>query len=227
VYAGGSFNLLGGQFIQGLARILPTPASPPTVTVLSPNGGEGVNIGSTRRLSWSASAQAPGVQSVDVYLSRTGAAGPWELLAAGAANTGHYDWVVTAPVSAGSCYLRVDARDWTGQVGGDVADAGFTIGSGLLATDPPAGGLAFALERVAPNPVRGRATLTYAVPKSCPVRLTLVDVQGRVVSTVYEGVSEAGRHAATLDASGLAAGLYFARFQGPGADLRQRLVIIR
>jgi hypothetical protein len=226
VYAGGGFTSISGQAVRGVARILPPPASPPSVTVLSPNGREGVNIGTTRRLSWSASAPAPGVQSVDVYLSRNGALGPWELLAAGAPNAGHYDWVVTAPASAGHCYLWVDARDYTGQLGSDVADAGFTIGSGLLGTDPPTGEVAFALERVAPNPVRGRATLTYAVPRSSALRLTLVDVQGRVVSTVFEGVREAGRHTAPLDATGLAAGLYFAHLQGPGADLRQRVVIV-
>jgi hypothetical protein len=227
VYAGGFFSSIGGQPVRGVARILPAGGSPPAVNVLSPNGGEGIVIGTTCHLSWSSSAPVPGVQSVDVYLSRNGATGPWELLAAGAPNTGVYDWTVSAPASSGTCYLRVDARDYTGSIGSDLSDAGFTIGDGTLAVDPPGSGTAFSLGPMAPNPVHGRATLTYAVPKRSPMRLTLLDVQGRVVSTVFEGVCEAGRHTARLDATGLAAGLYFARLQGPGADLRQRVAIVK
>jgi hypothetical protein len=227
VYAGGLFRSIGGQPAHGVARIRPTPASLPSVTVLSPTGGQGVNIGATRSLMWSATASAPGVQSVDLYLSRNGAAGPWELLAAGAPNAGNYDWVVTGPPSVGRCYLWVDARDYTGRIGSDIGDAGFTIGADLVGSDLPSGELAFALHQPSPNPVRGRATLAFVVPKRSLLRLTLLDVHGRLVRTVFEGMHEAGPHTESLDASGLAAGLYFARLQGPAGDLRQRIVVLK
>jgi hypothetical protein len=216
VYAGGAFTSMRGLPQAYIARLYAAPAAPPSVTVLAPDGGEGVNIGTVWRLFWTASAPAPGIQSVDLYLSRNGAMGPWELLAAGAANTGHYDWTVNAPASAGSCYLWVDARDYRGQIGSDITDAGFTIGSGLVGVGEPAAGATFELGPAAPNPVRWRSVLSYTVPRRSQVQLTLLDVQGRVVSRVFDGNREAGRYAVPLDAAGLAPGLYFVRLQARG-----------
>src|SRR5207249_4197913 len=152
--------------------------------VLSPNGGETANLGTTRRLMWTATTLAPGVESVDLYLSRSGALGPWELLAAGAPNTGAYDWTVNGPASDGTCYLWVDARDYAGSIGSDISDAGFTIANGALAVDPPAPVTAFSLGPMAPNPIRGLSRLSYVVPRSARVRLTLLDVQGRELAVL-------------------------------------------
>src|SRR5262249_60191723 len=114
VYAGGRIRSIGGLAALGLARIVPAPVAAPLATVLAPNGGENVNVGTTRRLTWTSTASTPGVESVDVYLSRSGAVGPWELLAAGAPNTGAYDWPGTAPTSSGSRHGRGDRRALTG-----------------------------------------------------------------------------------------------------------------
>jgi hypothetical protein len=69
--------------------------------------------------------------------------------------------------------------------------------------------------------------LSYTVPRRSQVQLTLLDVQGRVVSRVFAGNREAGRYTAPLDAGGLAPGLYFARLQARGVDLRRRVVVVR
>jgi hypothetical protein len=225
VYVGGAFTSIGGGEQSFLARIYPTPTSRPSVTVVSPGGGENVNIGTVRQLTWDAIAPYPGVQSVDVYLSRDGMAGPWELLAAAAPNTGHYNWTVTGPASNGSCYLWVTARDWTGATGSDINDAGFTIGSGLLSAGPGAGVTAFALSTPAPDPIRVRGTLSYALPHATRLRLGLYDVQGRAVSVLASGTRESGRYTATLDASDLKPGIYFVRLQAPGTNLTRRLVV--
>jgi hypothetical protein len=227
VYAGGDFLSVRGIPQAYIARLRPAPASPPSVTVLSPNGSENVNIGIVRRLSWTAAAPAPGVQTVDLYLSRHGAMGPWELLAAGAANTGHYDWTVTGPASAGTCYLWVDARDYAGQIGSDIADAGFTIGSGLVGVGGQAASASFELGPAAPNPIRSRSVLSYTVPRRSQVQLTLLDLQGRVVSRLFDGNREAGRYAVPLDAGVLAPGLYFAHLHATGVDLRRPVVVLR
>ena len=112
----GSTVYAGGAFAGGLARIYPAPASSPSVAVLSPNGSETLVAGSTHVLPWYATAAAPGVLSVDLYLS-----------AAGAPNTGAWDWVVAAPAASGTCYWRVDARDCAGTVASDASNAGFSI----------------------------------------------------------------------------------------------------
>ena len=120
----------------------------------------------------------------------------------------------------------MDARDYAGTIGSDVSDAGFTITSGGLAVGP-GGNAAFALEPVAPNPSRGRAQLSYVVPRESHVRLTLLDVQGRELAVMADATIEAGLHAVSLDAGALRPGLHFVRMQAPGVDLRQRFVVLR
>lgn len=151
--------------------------------------------------------------------------GPRRLLAAGAPNTGLYDWSVTGP-AADNCFLRVDARDYAGDIGSDVSDAGFTIASGALAVGPPADA-AFALSPVAPDPARGLSRLTYTVPRRAHVRIALLDVQGRELALLAEGDREPGRYTASLDAAARSPGLYFIRMRAAGVALERRMVVLQ
>jgi hypothetical protein len=101
----------------------------PVVQVLSPNGtGPALQIGSTTTLTWSASDVCGGVGLVDIYLSRTGAAGPYETVALGLSNSGSYPWRVTGPATSGAtAFLKVRARDPGGNSAVDQSDGGFRI----------------------------------------------------------------------------------------------------
>ena len=59
------------------------------------------------------------------------------------------------------------------------------------------------------------------------MRLTLTDVQGREVAVLADGMREAGRYTAALDASDLRAGMYFVRMQAQGVNLTRRLVVVK
>ena len=226
VYAGGSFFSVGGQSHRGLARILDAASiAPLDVSVSAPNGNQTLVIGTTYRTRWDVSGGAFGAQSADVYLSRGGPTGPWELLAAAVTGRSYYDWQVTGP-ECSNAYLWVDVRDWSGAVASDIGNASFTIATAALDAPRQAQPLAFELTPPAPNPARGRATLVYTVPRPAHVRLSVLDVQGREVAVLADGAREAGHQVAALNASQFAAGLYFIRLQAPGADLRQKFLIL-
>jgi hypothetical protein len=226
VYAAGAFAYLGGQPHRGVARILGTASFPPlAASVSAPNGGHPLVIGTTFRTEWTTSGGAFGAQSADLYLSRSGPTGPWELLEAGITGRSYYDWQVTGPACS-NAYLRVDARDWSGAIASDMSDPPFAIATWALDAPPLAPPLAFALAPPAPNPARGRVTLTYAVPRAAQVRLSVLDIQGRELVVLADGVCAAGRHVAPLDAGHFAAGLYFVRLQAPGVDLRRKIMIL-
>ena len=93
----------------------------PTVTVLAPNGGEVWNVGDSRAIRWSNTAE---VSSVRIQVDR-GLGGGWETLAEGiAAVFGTWTWQVTGPTS-GACRVRVvDMADFLVT---DASDADFTI----------------------------------------------------------------------------------------------------
>ncbi|HTK31342.1 MAG TPA: FlgD immunoglobulin-like domain containing protein [Candidatus Saccharimonadaceae bacterium] len=105
------------------------------------------------------------------------------------------------------------------------------------ATDaPPLAITGLALLDPAPSPVRGRARFAFALPAGARpgigARLSIVDVRGRLVRTLAEGVSGAGHHEVTwdaADASGrrVAPGLYFATLEWNGTRLTRRVPVLR
>lgn len=226
-----SLVALGGEFssVQGLARnsiasVSVAPATTYFATATNPVAGASLAIGAPYQLRWSAGGGS-GVQSVDLYLSRTGPSGPWTLIANGLANTGRFVWTVTGPVTSGTAYLRVDARDWSGLVLSSAPGGPFSIVNS--AADVAPAELAFALGPLAPNPVRGDALVSFTVPVRARVSLGVYDVAGRAIATLAEGEHAPGRHAVRLDASAMRPGLYFVRLAAPGVERTQRCVVVR
>jgi hypothetical protein len=95
----------------------------------------------------------------------------------------------------------------------------------------PASVDAFALRSIRPNPSRASVRIDYSVARESRVRLDVVDLQGREVVTLVDGVRAAGRHEAVWDgrAGGAPApvGMYFVRYRVPGKVLTGRLVLAR
>ena len=76
------------------------------------------------------------------------------------------------------------------------------------------------------------ARIDYAVPRESRVRLSVIDVQGREVALLVDGVVRAGRFQTTWNGqlqSGVAApaGLYFVRMNSGGKDYVRRLALSR
>ena len=84
-------------------------------------------------------------------------------------------------------------------------------------TEPGPDGLpeTHALSDVLPNPARTHAALTLTVARAQVVRLTVHDGLGRSVARLHDGPLAPGvEHRFTLDAGGLAAGVYVVRAVG-------------
>jgi hypothetical protein len=76
-----------------------------------------------------------------------------------------------------------------------------------------------------PNPFRGRARISYAVPYPGRVALEVFDLTGRSVAIPVDGFRAAGRYSATLSAKGLVPGVYIARLSSGGRCLSRKLVL--
>jgi PKD repeat protein len=72
---------------------------------------------------------------------------------------------------------------------------------------------------VVPNPARGHAEAVFNLSTSSPVRLELIDVLGRQLSIVHEGIMTAGSQRIALPVNDLGPGLYFVRMT-QGTDSR-------
>ncbi len=62
-----------------------------------------------------------------------------------------------------------------------------------------------------PNPFNPSTKLGYSLLKKAKVTLSVYDMLGRKVTTLVDEVQEAGMHAATFNAAGLASGMYIQR----------------
>ena len=88
------------------------------------------------------------------------------------------------------------------------------------------------LEPNYPNPFNGQTMLTYTLPRRSPVRLTIVDLRGRVVRTLVAAPQGAGEHTRAwngTDQSGhaVASGVYFVRLQTPDHTRTRKVVVVR
>ena len=84
-----------------------------------------------------------------------------------------------------------------------------------------------ALAAAYPNPFAETTTLGFALPTPQAVRLAVYDVLGREVAVLADGARPAGTQAVAFDASGLPSGVYVVRLNAGGAELTQRLTVVR
>ncbi len=98
---------------------------PPTVNVISPNGGENWPVYSNQIISWTADDNI-GVTSIDLYYSVSGSNGPFELIFAGETNDGSYLWNIP-PAPTEDAWVKIVAHDASANTGEDISDDAFTI----------------------------------------------------------------------------------------------------
>jgi hypothetical protein len=108
--------------------------TPGAITVLTPNGGESWDLGSTRRIEWRTSGAVG--SDVRVELRRSPGAA-WEPLFPSIANDGAQNWVVTGPATA-EARVRICSVATASIC--DVSNANFTISDGRVRVRTPNGG---------------------------------------------------------------------------------------
>ncbi|MGH3054616.1 MAG: FlgD immunoglobulin-like domain containing protein, partial [Gaiellaceae bacterium] len=93
-----------------------------------------------------------------------------------------------------------------------------------------AGASAFRLESVVPNPTTGATRIALSVAYPIAVRLSILDVQGREIAVLTDGMLPAGRHELRWNGrrgEGRApAGIYFVRFRAGALQQIQRLALV-
>lgn len=78
-----------------------------------------------------------------------------------------------------------------------------------------------------PNPIRTEGELTVALARRGDVRVTLHDVTGRMLATLYSNVADAGELTIPLDVAGLASGTYYVAVSMPDAMMQKPITVIR
>jgi hypothetical protein len=110
-----------------LAYLVPATGAdttPPTITLLAPNGGETWNGEAMAAITWTAGDNV-GVTGVDLYYRVTDTSA-WEPIGLNQPNTGSFAWfALNTPTS--TARVRAVARDAAGNTGADMSNGLFTI----------------------------------------------------------------------------------------------------
>jgi hypothetical protein len=80
---------------------------------------------------------------------------------------------------------------------------------------------------VTPNPLSGRGQLNYTLNRAADLRVQVYDRAGRVVRTLFEGRSAAGRQSFGFDAADMAPGVYFVRADADGRALTVPMTVVK
>lgn len=107
----------------------------------------------------------------------------------------------------------------------------FFFRAGTLDVGAPVAGV-FDLRHAGPNPFRGTTRLDFTLPQRGFADVSVYDVTGRRVASLYRGETEAGPHVATwdgraADGSPAPAGVYHAVLQTKAGRVTRNLVLAR
>ncbi len=137
-------------------------------------------------------------------------------------------------VKTGSYSVSVSAQGFqsTTSSGVAVTSAGLSYGAVLKGEATDVGGVrpaptSFVLHEAYPNPFNPSTTISFVVPTTSRVSLSVYDLLGRYVATVTNAVYLAGPHQVQFDAGRLSGGIYFARMEAVSADRAERFVGVR
>ena len=254
----------------------------PEVSVLSPNGGEILQVGDSATITWAATVMT----EVKLEVSHNGG-GVWDVLVASTPNDGSQTVTVVGPASQ-NALIRVSSLD---DLYSDVSDAPFWIyqtapwltvmpQSGSLVQggseplnllfnttglvdgvynaylviasnaasspdvvpvvltvfDPNTGAGAsprvFRLDGNVPNPFNPMTTVSFSLATAGRATVDVLDLQGRVVRTLFAGDLPAGVRALVWDGRDdagreMASGAYLARLQSGGRTATHKMILAR
>ncbi|MBO6576242.1 MAG: T9SS type A sorting domain-containing protein [Rhodothermales bacterium] len=85
----------------------------------------------------------------------------------------------------------------------------------------------YVLNQNYPNPFNPVTTISFALPESGQVRLSVYDVLGREVKVLVNGTAQAGQHEVQFDAAGLPTGTYIYRLETDKGSFAKQLVLMK
>jgi len=85
----------------------------------------------------------------------------------------------------------------------------------------------FWLSESYPNPFNSTTTIEYTLPFPSQVSLTIYNLSGQKIETLFNGRLQAGFHRSTLNAGDLPSGLYFVKLEGSVQSFTRKLMLLK
>lgn len=190
-----------------------------TVELTSPRVNEKLVPGENKSIRW----LYENVSKFDMQFSADGGQ-TWEVLALDVnALTSNYPWTVPN-VNTDKAVIRAL---WNNDPEMEYSRTQFFVIDGNVSVDD-LGNLGFSLERPVPNPFTTQANISFVLPESQVVTMTLYDATGAKVTTLINGQRyEAGRHTVQLLGDELANGLYIIHVNAGPFNMTREIMLVK
>ncbi len=78
-----------------------------------------------------------------------------------------------------------------------------------------------------PNPFNPQTTIRFAVPKKSFVKITIFDINGKLVQNLFSGTKNPGHYAITWNASGFSSGMYFIKMDTDSYSSVRKCILVK
>lgn len=85
----------------------------------------------------------------------------------------------------------------------------------------------YELQQNYPNPFNPRTTIRFSIPKQSFVKITVYNLNGKIISTLVENVLSTGTYETTFDASEHSSGVYYIKFDAGNTSITKKMSLIK
>ncbi|NUO20372.1 T9SS type A sorting domain-containing protein, partial [bacterium] len=85
----------------------------------------------------------------------------------------------------------------------------------------------FSITSTYPNPFNATLSIQYDIPQAAQISLSVYDLLGREVATLFQGMKDPGRHAVFWNAEGVSTGVYFIRLHSEHRSATQKVLLLK
>lgn len=85
----------------------------------------------------------------------------------------------------------------------------------------------FQLYQNFPNPFNPRTLIPFSLPEESEVKITIYNINGKVVEELFNGKKQPGNHILIWDANNFSSGTYFIRFETPEMNLTKKCLLMK
>lgn len=85
----------------------------------------------------------------------------------------------------------------------------------------------FSITSTYPNPFNATLSIQYDIPQAARISLSVYDLLGREVATLFQGMMDPGRHAVFWNAEGVSTGVYFIRLHSEHRSAAHKVLLLK
>ena len=85
----------------------------------------------------------------------------------------------------------------------------------------------FSLQNNYPNPFNQSTVITYSIPVQTAVKLTIYNLQGKLVTTLVDNFQESGTYSVPFNARTLSSGVYLYRLDSGSAVITKKMMFLK